>query len=228
MPYDRSSTIYDWMAKFMKSDHPKEARRLISQYYVDEAGSDAEFDAKVEECIFASVLLTFATGKEGRKPRLDFFLMHLVTSSIFFPSLFGILKNGKHKADLLRGFVSNVVLLTILRGRPVMKPDLLMSYTDVPRPPVPSPVARMRRASAMRVRMRTTTRGREMIVSGCHSRLTPSKSDAGLVYAAEIYGDVAPGSAIGAFLRESVRAISRSRIRGRRRWTGAFLSEPRE
>lgn len=204
-PYQRGLTIYDHMRNFMGTDKPKKAAALIAKYYVDESAGDEYFDRKVEECFWSSVLLTFATGREGRKPRLDFFLMHLVTSAIFFPALFRVLPNPSHKAKLLRGYFSNVVLLSIVRGRPVIKPNLLMSYTDVPRPPVkvdmPAP--------------HPSHLGDEskdefynpwpaMIAAGLpypdshHPKVMRS-----LVYAAQHYGDVAPGKAIGAFLRGS-------------------------
>lgn len=205
MPYNRDFTIYDHLRNFMASDKPKRAAALIAKYYVDDAGGDAEFDAKIEECVWVSVLLTFATGKEGRKPRLDFFLMHLVTSCIFFPSLFRVLPNPTHKAHLLRGFVTNIVLLTILRGRPVIKPDLLMSYTDVPRPPVTITLPAPHPTS-----LGDPSKDEDynpwpvLIAAGLpypdshHPKVMRS-----LVYAAQQYGDVAPGKAVGAFLRGS-------------------------
>lgn len=205
MPYKRENTNYDNMREFMLTDKPKEAAALIAKYYVDESADDAEFEARVEECFWVSVLLTFATGREGRKPRLDFFLMHLVTSSIFFPSLFRVLPNPTHKASLLRGFFTNIVLLTILRGRPVIKPDLLLSYTDVPRPPVKISVPPPHPTS-----LGDPSKDEDynpwpvMISAGLpypdshHPKVMRS-----LVYAAEHYGDVAAGEAIGTFVGSS-------------------------
>lgn len=205
MPYNKDFDIYDNMRNFMQSDKPKEAAKLIAKYYIDEAGGDAEFDAKVEECFWVSVLIMFATGKEGRKPRLDFFLMHLVTSTIFFPSLFRVISNPTYKANLLRGFFSNVVLLTILRGRPVIKPNLLMSYTDVPRPPVkieappPHPLNLSDPANDEDYNPWPVLISAGLPYPDSHH----PKVLRSLVYAAEHYGDVAPGEAIGSFLHDS-------------------------
>lgn len=44
-----------------------------------------EIDEKVEELIFLTTALLAGSGKPGSKPRLDFFLMHLVTASVFLP-----------------------------------------------------------------------------------------------------------------------------------------------
>jgi hypothetical protein len=205
MPYNRSFTIYDHLRNFMLTDKPKKAAALIAKYYVNESADDTYFDSKVEECFWVSVLLTFATGKECRKPRLDFFLMHLVTSAIFFPSLFHVLPNSTCKAKLLRGYFTNIVLLTILRGRPVIKPSLLMSYTDVPRPPV-----KIDAPSPHPTHLGDLTKDEDynpwpvMISAGIpypdshHPKVMRT-----LVYAAEHYGDVGPGAVAGTFLRGS-------------------------
>jgi hypothetical protein len=205
MPYNRDDGPYDRFRKFFTSDKPKYAAELIAKYYVDESAGDQYFDSKIEECFWASVLLTFATGKEGRKPRLDFVLMHLVTSAMFFPSFFRVLPNPTHKAKLLRGYFTNIVMLSIVQGRPVIKPNLLMSYTDVPRPPVkitmpaPHPSHLGDQAKDEDYNPWPT-----MISAGLpypdshHPKVMRS-----LVYAAGHYGDVAPGAALGAFLRGS-------------------------
>lgn len=201
MPYDREKTIYDNLRDFMASDRPQETRHIISRYFVDYSSGEVEYETKVEECIWTAVLLTFATGKEGRKPRIDFYLMHLVTSSIFFPSIFKVLRRPEDKANLLRGFVVNMALLTILRGRPLIKPELLMSYSETPRPPVrvsttPDPTCLGDPANDADYHPWPDIIAAALPFPDAHLPKTLRT----LVYAAQQYGDAAPGNAIGAFV----------------------------
>ncbi|KAE9400843.1 hypothetical protein BT96DRAFT_956686 [Gymnopus androsaceus JB14] len=114
---------------------PEEIIALCSRFHVDETLGDAEMKSKIEELVWGSVLLLFATGREGRKPRLDFFLMHLVTSSIFLQSYINVLENPAHKASIIKAFLPGMLLFSLVRGRPTIKPHLLMEATDKPRPP---------------------------------------------------------------------------------------------
>ncbi|THU91890.1 hypothetical protein K435DRAFT_726663 [Dendrothele bispora CBS 962.96] len=136
MPYDPNALVNARIRSALEDGRPEEIRRICSQFYVDETLGDTEMNMKIEELIWTSTLLLVATGKEGRKPRLDFFLMHLVTSSIFLPSYIRVLQNPIHKVKILRAYLPNVILLTLVRGRPVIQPNLLMTATDKPRPPL--------------------------------------------------------------------------------------------
>lgn len=202
MPYNPNFDIYDHSRNFMMSDKPPEAAKLIAKYYVNEAGGDAEFENKAEEIFWASVLVMFGSGREGRKPRLDFFLMHLVTSAIFFPSLFRVISNPTSKANLLRAFWSNIVIFMILRGRPVIKPELLMSYTDVPRPPVqisappPHPNHLGNPANDEDYNPWPVVVSAGLPFPDSHH----PKVMRSLLYAAEHYGHKGPGEAPGSFL----------------------------
>jgi len=136
MPYDPNALVNARIRSALEDGRPEEIRRICSQFYIDETAGDAEMNAKVEELMWTSTLLLVATGKEGRKPRLDFFLMHLVTSSLFLPSYIRILQKSMHKVKILRAYLPIVILLCLIRGRPIIRPELLMSATDKPRPPI--------------------------------------------------------------------------------------------
>jgi len=114
-------------------------RALCAQFHVDETLGDAEMMAKIEELIWASVLILFATGKDGRKPRLDFFLMHLVTSSLFLRCYINALQNPGSKAKIIKAFLPQLLIISLVRGRPTINPRLLMEATDKPRPPYGAP-----------------------------------------------------------------------------------------
>ncbi|TFK41533.1 hypothetical protein BDQ12DRAFT_599551 [Crucibulum laeve] len=135
MPYDPDALFRVRRDATVAGERATEIRRICSLYDISGL-SDAEIDKKVEECITVSILLMCATGKEGRKPRLDFFLMHLVTSSLFLPSVIKAVSNPVYKVMLIRAFVTVLVLYTLARGRPRLNIDLLMSATEHPRPPI--------------------------------------------------------------------------------------------
>ncbi|KDR77998.1 hypothetical protein GALMADRAFT_155027 [Galerina marginata CBS 339.88] len=136
VPYQPKAFINARMKNALANGGAKEIERICAKYYVDDAITDTEISQKTEECIWLATLLTFATGKKGRKPRLDFLLMHLLTSSLFLRPICGILKKSHHKAALIRAYIPVLILVVLSRGRPRINPELLMSYTDVPRPPL--------------------------------------------------------------------------------------------
>ncbi|KIM42122.1 hypothetical protein M413DRAFT_409215 [Hebeloma cylindrosporum] len=135
MPYDPDAFVNARMKKAIADGRGEELVKLCGLYHISDNITDAELAQKTEECICLATLLFGATGKKGRKPRLDFFLMHLLTSSLFLRPMLALLRKAEHKAALLRAYVPVMLLITLARGRPRIDPELLMSYSDVPRPP---------------------------------------------------------------------------------------------
>ncbi|KAJ7171301.1 hypothetical protein C8R46DRAFT_948374, partial [Mycena filopes] len=97
--------------------------------------SQREFAAKTQECFVQATLLLAATGRPGRAPRADFFLMHTVTAALCLPSVLSVLEDPVHKAQLLHAYVRASAVYLLLRGRPRIDVPLVMSYTEFPRPP---------------------------------------------------------------------------------------------
>lgn len=218
LPYDPDALLSARMRAVLADGRPEEIRRICSQLQINETLGDSEFDAKVEELIWAATLLMFSTGKEGRKPRLDFFLMHLVTPSLFFKSYFSVLQNPAHKAKLIRAFVPSLILLTLARGRPIIKPELLMRYTDKPRPPLPP--ASLPQPSHTSLGNPLEDNDYNPWPNLASSALYAPDSHVlktlrTLMYAAREYGDTPMGGAIGASLRgggskeETIKGISK-------------------
>lgn len=109
----------------------------ISQQYtlaIPNDASDEELNSRIEELIWAATLMMFATGREGRKTRLDFFLMHLVTSSLFFKPVFSALKSTRSKVALIRHYVPAFIVICLARGRPLIHANLVREWTETPRP----------------------------------------------------------------------------------------------
>ncbi|TEB13961.1 hypothetical protein FA13DRAFT_1748166 [Coprinellus micaceus] len=100
-PYEPNALFTARLRKIVERGHV-EMRKICAGFHVDTRASDAVFASKVEQFIWASTLLMSATGRKGREVRLDFFLMHLVTSSLFLQPFLRVLENPISKANLLR------------------------------------------------------------------------------------------------------------------------------
>jgi hypothetical protein len=206
MPYDPNALLSARIRAAVTEERVEEIKRVCSLYVVDASLGEEEFNAKVEEMIWSASLLLFATGRPGRKPRLDFFLMHLVTSSLFLPSYFAVLQNPVHKTMLLRAYLPCLVLITLLRGRPRIDPSLLMSYTATARPPVPSSLLPGKRAIGDPREDASYNPWPAMLESVLYTHDSHVvKTMRTLVYAAQKYGDSPPGGAIGAYAAKNRR-----------------------
>ncbi|KAF7348734.1 hypothetical protein MVEN_01392400 [Mycena venus] len=97
--------------------------------------TDTDFAKKVDECMWQATLLLGATSKAGRKPRMDFFLMHFVTGALAIRVVLDAVKQPLHKAQLLQVYARSAALFVIQRGRPRIDPALVMSYPAYPAPP---------------------------------------------------------------------------------------------
>ncbi|KAH9933111.1 uncharacterized protein BXZ73DRAFT_89778 [Epithele typhae] len=170
MPYDPNAFITARYAAACTPERVAEIRRLSALWQVD-ASSLIAIDEKVEELIWTTTLLLVGSGRAGRKPRLDFFLMHFLNASLFVPSLLAAIPSTQSKAALLRALVPALLVTLLIRGRPRIDATLAMSYHAVPRPP---PVA----------------------ANGVNP---PKPAVRVLYYGAQRYGRTPPGGVIGAF-----------------------------
>ena len=202
MPYKPDALLTARMRLALANGGAEEIHRICSQYGVSGDFKEADLASKVEECIWVSTLLLAGTGREGRKPRLDFFLMHLVTSSLFLKPLFAVLEKPAHKAALLNVYIPSLVLTILTRGRPRINPKLLMSYTNVPRPPVSTEPSA---TSLGNPQNDTEYNPWPAMIEAVqyHQDSHVPKTLRTLIFASQKYGDKAPGTAIGAFHRDS-------------------------
>lgn len=141
LPYDADETIRSTQF-FADPARPAALKRIYAKWSVDPSLGAAELDARVEECLWHATLLLCATGRPHRAPRLDFFLMHVLTSALCLPSVLSVLPDPVHKAQLLHAYARASALSFVRRGGPRIDVPLLMSYTEHPRPPVPLPGGR--------------------------------------------------------------------------------------
>ncbi|KAJ7053565.1 hypothetical protein C8F01DRAFT_1260545 [Mycena amicta] len=141
MPYNPDAMLSQRFTQ-LSSENParsEELKKIYSKWSLDTTKpNDEEIKAKINECLLQATLLLVSTGKPNRTPRLDFFLMHLLTSALCLPSLLGALSDAAHKTMLLQGYARACAMYVLLRGRPRVDVKLVMGYTDEAQPPPPA------------------------------------------------------------------------------------------
>lgn len=136
VPYDPDKTLTQYVRDTMKDGRPEEIRKLCATWWGNETTeSQVKLDAKVEELFWVTALLLCGTSKRGRKPRLDFVLMHALNATLLLSSLLKIISNSASKVKLLKAFLPVTMTYVLARGRPRIDAGLVMSYTASPRPP---------------------------------------------------------------------------------------------
>ncbi|GJJ14036.1 hypothetical protein Clacol_008293 [Clathrus columnatus] len=134
LPYDPDAFINQRRVAFLEGGHRLVALKRILQHF-DPGHTKVAIEECLEEVMISAILLAFGTGKPNRKPRIDFFLMHLVTGSLFIQSVVRVTDNIEYQRALLRIYIQLMAETIILRGRPRIDPALLMTYTANPLPP---------------------------------------------------------------------------------------------
>jgi hypothetical protein len=183
-----------------------EILRLCQQYThsIPNDASDEELNSRVEELVWVATLLLFATGREGRETRLDFFFMHLVTLSAFLDSYLTTIKNTRSKVMLIRHLVPTMVVYVLIRGRPVINGDLIQSMSLHARPPIDwdalGPKSEMAHGLGD-IKSDEDYNPWPALISAAihHPDYHVAKAMRTLIHASQKYGDTAAGQVIGAF-----------------------------
>lgn len=201
VPYNPDTFINARMKTVIANGGGEEIERLCAGWHISDTISDAELTQKAEELVWAATLLTFSTGKPGRTPRLDFFLMHLLNSSLFVQPFCRVIEKRENRAAFLRAYLPVMMLIMLMRGRPRIDAALLMSYNAVPRPPLAHlyapPAAEALGSSAND----TEYNPWPALLEGVryHSDSHVLKAMRTLVFAAQHFGDTPAGGVVGAF-----------------------------
>jgi len=98
----------------------EKASEKIKEYvkkWIIDAGSKDDVVSKTKELMGIAMALTTGTTRPGKDIKLDFFLMHGLTSSLFLPIYLSSLSSSQ-AARLLQAFFSTTVGFYISRGRP--------------------------------------------------------------------------------------------------------------
>ena len=200
MPYNRDANLGQLLADATKDGRPEEIIRLSNLWEIDATRGQEELDERVEEIFWLSTLLLVGSGKPDRKPRLDFFLMHILNATLFLPSLLRALPTMGSRVTLLRAFLPVVLMLLTIRGRPRIDPELVMSYTSTPRPPIRVDTQPDKSSIGDPREEASVNPWPDMIASVVHSPDAHTvKALRALYYAAQKYGTTPAGGAIGAF-----------------------------
>ncbi|KAI0048462.1 hypothetical protein FA95DRAFT_1490735 [Auriscalpium vulgare] len=136
MPYDPDALIGKRFKDALTPERIAEIHRLASLWNcTPETLTPAAVEQKSQELFFAATVIFAGTGRDGRAPRLDFFLMHLLTSALFVPRLLAALSSPAARARLLNSYLPVLLAVVLMRGRPRINVPLLMSYPAAPTPP---------------------------------------------------------------------------------------------
>ncbi|KAF5393012.1 hypothetical protein D9757_001125 [Collybiopsis confluens] len=211
MPYDPNALLSTRIKSALSDGRLAQLRSLCSKFYVPTTLSSEEMDHKIEQLVWAAILSLFSTGKEGRKPRLDFFLMHLVTSSIFLKSYNQVLEDPAHRAMIVKAFLPVILLYVMARGRPVIQPHLVMQATDKPRPPYGSTPPYVFKGTGLGSPLTDEDYNPwpALIEASLYSSDSHVlKTMRALVFAAREYGDVSAGAVVGA-VSETIPGIAK-------------------
>ncbi|CAL1713315.1 unnamed protein product [Somion occarium] len=201
MPYDPDALLSKRRRDAVKDGRAEEIQRLSALWKVDITRGQRELDEKVEELLWLTTLLFAGSGRRGRKPRLDFFLMHMLNVTLFVPSLLNAIPTIESKALLLRATLPVFLLYLIMRGRPRIDPELMMSYTANPRPPKSENAPAPDSSALGDPRRDEFANPWPAIVASVLHAPDPHtvKAIRALYYAAQKYGTTPAGGAIGAF-----------------------------
>ncbi|CAE6420615.1 unnamed protein product [Rhizoctonia solani] len=108
-------------------------REYASVWTIDE--DEKHIQERVEELNwFVTLLFGIGGWKKDRAFRADFFLVHLVTSNLFMPSILSLLK-PKSQVDLMRAYFANALVWFVAEGRPALDVQgFFQSVTVDPKP----------------------------------------------------------------------------------------------
>ncbi|KAG1787279.1 uncharacterized protein HD556DRAFT_1448927 [Suillus plorans] len=113
----------------MMSEHGDTIWRYAEQWTIDPS-QPGEIERKLEECIWTSTILYSIGGwSKDRGLTADFFFMHIVTSSLFLPSLLPYLPQDS-QVLLLRGYFASTLRCWITCGFPRLDIQGFLSATS--------------------------------------------------------------------------------------------------
>ncbi|KAJ7191212.1 hypothetical protein GGX14DRAFT_481763 [Mycena pura] len=191
MPYEETEISLARVQKWIASDPGRGAAiRDIYAKWTFDLRDDADISGKVDECMWQAALLLGAIGKAGRKPRMDFLLMHFLTGSLFLRTIVETLAQPLHKAQLLQAYAHSAALFVLLRGRPHIDCALAMSYPVHPMPPTKDLVRAASLGGSAWLPLLNN--------AAVHPEAHVIKSMRTLFYCAQRYGSTPAGAVIGA------------------------------
>ncbi|WWD17510.1 hypothetical protein CI109_101951 [Kwoniella shandongensis] len=219
--YDPDSMINDKLIAATEDGRAQALRELVEQWSLcDEELADgkAGWERKYEEIAVFVTLLACGTGRQRHEPRVDFFLMHALTSSIFLPSYLPHL-SIPNRRTLLRSYLLAVLHTSLSRGRPHLNPELVMSYDAFPVSPNTDGGLKQLKDARQALGEPQNKESRNPWLSLTEKSLAypdshVPKSIRSLVYFSSLYGATPPGNFIGTYLtggqtHETIKGMSK-------------------
>jgi hypothetical protein len=182
-----------------------ELRRICALWGVSDEPTQGEVDERIRELFFANTLLLAGSGRAGRAPRVDFFLMHFFNATVFLPSVLPVLR-PRSRALLLRALLPAIFSYVTILGRPRLDAALLMSYPVTPLPPQAPTVSPS--ADALGDPFVGGNPWPALITNALHSPDPHvAKATRALIYAAQRYGVTPAGSVPGALRQDGSEVL---------------------
>ncbi|WWC70436.1 uncharacterized protein I206_104387 [Kwoniella pini CBS 10737] len=203
--YDESLTINDRIKFASSGDKAKHLRELSEEWSLTDEELSNEKDGwhrKFEEIAILVTLLAFGTGRKGKELKIDFFLMHTLTSSIFIPSYMPVLSIPNRRL-LLRAYLVILLNTALARGRPAIDPDLIMSYDLYPAAPGSEKAVKAKEGNVIGKPEEHESRNSWLSMVESSLAYTDShvpKAIRSLLYFSTLYGATRPGCFIGSYL----------------------------
>ncbi|KAG6377856.1 hypothetical protein JVT61DRAFT_14637 [Boletus reticuloceps] len=119
------------------NEHASTIYNYVEQWTVD-LNQPGEIERKMEEAIWLSSLIYGVGGWRPSGFQADFYLMHMVTSSLFLPSLIASL-SPRSQILLLRAYFTTVLTYWVARGQPPLNVKSFMTTTSTEPPVITSP-----------------------------------------------------------------------------------------
>lgn len=206
VPYDPDALLSTRIREAARDGRTEEIRLLSNLWFsIDE--TEDKMNTKVEELLWVTTLLLAGTGKPGRKPRLDFFLMHLLNATLFLPSVLKSIPTQESRVTLMNVFLRTILLYVTMRGRPRVDPELMMSYTSNPAPPYTDSISGTSAMGDLNDRIRMNPWG-QILRSVIHAPDPHTvKVIRTLYYASQHYGHTGIGEIVGIATTNGKKAL---------------------
>ncbi|KAF7309250.1 hypothetical protein MIND_00295300 [Mycena indigotica] len=111
-------------------------RDIISKWTFDLASS-TDIESKLDEALWQCALLVGGITPAGKQPRMDFLVMHLLTSALGLRPIISLLETPLQKAQLLVTHARSSLLVLLLRGTPKLDCSVVMKLPSVPKHVIP-------------------------------------------------------------------------------------------
>ncbi|ORX36099.1 hypothetical protein BD324DRAFT_630158 [Kockovaella imperatae] len=128
VPYDPDAMISTRIKRALQ--HAEKLRELVGSWSLTDQELEG-WKGKIQEVDLLATLLACASTRRGYEKKVDFFLMHGLTSSVFVHAFMPVLDIPQRRA-LLASYILTLLVVSMSRGRAHLDPSWLMEATAFP------------------------------------------------------------------------------------------------